>query len=124
MEEPKRLPLANNLFIADETKPPVYPIDVPLTADYISSPRQSSDIFQGKLPNKYSSSSSSPTALSLLLRSSVFRDLVEKNSNVEEDDENVKNTTAMVGGEDDEDYAEIFCDMPYQLEEREMQFIF
>ncbi|XP_011098579.1 AP2-like ethylene-responsive transcription factor At1g16060 [Sesamum indicum] len=55
-------------------------------------------------------SRSSPTALGLLLRSSVFRELVEKNSNVSEeetDGENNRNLTRV--GSDDE-YGGIFCD--------------
>nr|GMC59420.1 AP2-like ethylene-responsive transcription factor At1g16060 [Ipomoea batatas] len=45
-------------------------------------------VFETKLPINRCRNSSSPTALSLLLRSSIFRELLEKNSNIsdEEDD--------------------------------------
>ncbi|KAK4488458.1 hypothetical protein RD792_004222 [Penstemon davidsonii] len=57
------------------------------------------------------SSSSSPTALGLLLRSSVFKELVKKNSNEgESDDENVKNLQK--GSSDDECG---FYNMPFLL---------
>ncbi|KAL2523411.1 AP2-like ethylene-responsive transcription factor [Forsythia ovata] len=66
--------------------------------------------FARKIPDSPCSKSSSPTALGLLLQSSIFRELVEKNSNVpeeENDDENIK--TLLEVGSDDE-YGGIFYD--------------
>ncbi|KAL8471529.1 hypothetical protein ACS0TY_028335 [Phlomoides rotata] len=57
--------------------------------------------------------SSSPTALGLLLRSSIFRELVEKNSNMSEeesDDENTKNLQ-QAGSYDERGNA--FYDIPF-----------
>ncbi|KAL3813350.1 hypothetical protein ACJIZ3_014618 [Penstemon smallii] len=55
-------------------------------------------------------SKSSPTALNLLLRSSIFKELVEKNSHVIEEDSNGVNTinTRQMGSNDE--YGGIFCD--------------
>ncbi|KAI4320433.1 hypothetical protein MLD38_033915 [Melastoma candidum] len=111
-------------------------------------PFSSEDLFDTKapinpfakppLPSPSSCSSSlspSPTALGLLLRSSVFRELVEKNSNVPTEDENdgaEAKDQEQQSGEDDE-YTRIFCDGlsddrefkdDLQLGEREFQFIF
>lgn len=101
-------------------------------------------IFQSESPligsNSPGSKSSSPTALSLLLRSSIFRELMEKNSNVsadETDGEEPKNQPQ--GGCSDDDYYGGFffdgiSDMPFvcgsnrsdniQLEEeKELHFV-
>ncbi|KAA8529461.1 hypothetical protein F0562_033740 [Nyssa sinensis] len=48
---------------------------------------QRQEVLERKMPTSPCSKSSSPTALSLLFRSSMFRELVEKNSNVTHDDE-------------------------------------
>ncbi|PKI34446.1 hypothetical protein CRG98_045156 [Punica granatum] len=130
------LPLSNNYIMGEDSKPSIFPAINPYTTEFIGSPRKQ-ELFEEKLSigsciNKSSSSSSSPTALSLLLRSSVFRELVEKNANVSEDDtdgEDVKNQTQLASDEDE--YAEIFTDgighIPYrddvQLQERELHFL-
>ncbi|KAF5479204.1 hypothetical protein F2P56_000048 [Juglans regia] len=109
----------------------------PVVTDYINSP-QKQEIFRSKNPfNACNKSSSSPTALGILLRSSVFKELVEKNSNISEDDtdgDEPKNQAQM--GSDD-DYAGIFYDgigdVPFvctsnrdsiELQERELHFLF
>lgn len=46
----------------------------------------SEEVHERKLPFVSCNKSSSPTALSLLLRSSIFRELVEKNSNISEEE--------------------------------------
>ncbi|XAR71230.1 hypothetical protein NMG60_11028398 [Bertholletia excelsa] len=67
--------------------------------------KQEESAFETKFPTRSSSakSSSSPTALGLLLRSSLFRELVEKNSNVleeENDGSELKQQRDEMGGED------------------------
>ena len=83
--------------------------------DYLnkySQPQRQEVAFQSEAP-LVSTKSSSPTALSLLLRSSIFRELVEKNSNVSEDgtdgEEPVKEPM-LAGCEDDDQYGECFFD--------------
>ncbi|KAA3455997.1 AP2-like ethylene-responsive transcription factor [Gossypium australe] len=65
----------------EESKPSIH---YPFAADYFDSPQKQQHV-ETKLPVSYKSSS--PTALSLLLRSSVFRELVEKNANNVSEDE-------------------------------------
>ncbi|KAG8384730.1 hypothetical protein BUALT_Bualt04G0148600 [Buddleja alternifolia] len=68
------------------------------------------DLFESYKVPMIPRTKSSPTALGLLLRSSIFRELVEKNSIVSEEEiesENTKNITPV--GSDDE-YGGIFCD--------------
>ncbi|KAI4351602.1 hypothetical protein L6164_005946 [Bauhinia variegata] len=69
--------------------------------EYLNSP-QKQDIFQTRA--SLNKKSSSPSALGILLRSSVFRELVEKNTNVsgeETDVEDVKDPQPQVAGDDD-----------------------
>ncbi|KAA3455996.1 AP2-like ethylene-responsive transcription factor [Gossypium australe] len=66
----------------EESKPSIH---YPFAADYFDSPQKQQHVVETKLPVSYKSSS--PTALSLLLRSSVFRELVEKNANNVSEDE-------------------------------------
>ena len=58
-------------------------------ADYLNSPQKQKDCSQSKLSvdsDNINKKSSTPTALGLLLRSSIFKELMEKNSNVSEDE--------------------------------------
>nr|XP_015879418.2 AP2-like ethylene-responsive transcription factor AIL6 [Ziziphus jujuba var. spinosa] len=108
---------------------------------YLNSP-QNQQVFETKLPfNTSNKSSSSPTALGILLRSSIFRELVQKNSNISEeddtdggDDHQLKNQPQV--GSDDDEYGGMFCDgisdIPFvcssneesvELQERELHFI-
>ncbi|XP_016673316.2 AP2-like ethylene-responsive transcription factor At1g16060 [Gossypium hirsutum] len=66
----------------EESKPSIH---YPFATDYFNSPQKQQHVVETKLPVSYKSSS--PTALSLLLRSSVFRELVEKNANNVSEDE-------------------------------------
>ncbi|KAJ7974445.1 AP2-like ethylene-responsive transcription factor [Quillaja saponaria] len=69
----------------EESYPLFFQNDDPFNSDYLHSP-QKQDIFQQETILNSCSKSSSPTALGLLLRSSVFRELVEKNSNISGDE--------------------------------------
>lgn len=76
------------------------------------------EVFQSKIPLK--SSSTTTTALGLLLRSAVFKELVEKNSNLSEDDsdgEVPKNIQAHIGSVDDFDgiFYDGIGDIPFFL---------
>lgn len=129
------LPLPPDYIMGEDSKPSIFPSTTPYAAEFLGS-KWKQDIFERK-PSinpgmNNSPSAPSPTALGLLLRSSVFRELVEKNASVPEDDtdvEDVKNQTQL--GSDEDGYAEIFCDsmgdIPYkngvQLQEQELQFL-
>ncbi|KAK4417692.1 AP2-like ethylene-responsive transcription factor [Sesamum alatum] len=67
------------------------------------------ETFVSKLPIS-PCSRSSPTALGLLLRSSVFRELVEKNSNVSEEETDGENNVNLTRVGSDNEYGGIFCD--------------
>ncbi|CAA2987875.1 AP2-like ethylene-responsive transcription factor At1g16060 [Olea europaea subsp. europaea] len=62
-----------------------------------------------KIPVSPCRKSSSPTALGLLLQSSIFRELVEKNSNVTEENDD-KNTKSMLEVGSSDEYRGIFYD--------------
>ncbi|KAF3431415.1 hypothetical protein FNV43_RR26146 [Rhamnella rubrinervis] len=76
---------SNLIPMKEITQHPVFHCD-PFTVNDLDTSKQH-DIFQTQPPlrtcTQSSSSSSSPTALGLLLKSSIFRQLVEKNSNAE-----------------------------------------
>ncbi|KAG8482777.1 hypothetical protein CXB51_024069 [Gossypium anomalum] len=64
--------------LIEQSKPSIH---YPFAVDHFNSPQKQEHV-ETKLPvNVKSNKSSSPTALSLLLRSSVFQELVEKNAN-------------------------------------------
>ncbi|KAK9271561.1 hypothetical protein L1049_001922 [Liquidambar formosana] len=106
------------------------------TADYLNTP-QKQEVPQSKISVTSNGKSSSPTALGLLLRSSIFRESVAKNSTVNEDEldgEDAKNQTQT--GSDDEYggicYEAEVGDIPFvcpsnrdgiELQERELHFI-
>ncbi|KAG7985440.1 hypothetical protein I3843_03G025700 [Carya illinoinensis] len=112
---------------------------IPIQKRNRNPPSFTQEVFQSKNPfNACNKSSSSPTALGILLRSSVFKELVEKNSNISEDDtdgDEPKNQ-AQIGSNDD--YAGIFYDgigdIPFvctynrddsiELQERKLHFLF
>lgn len=83
---------------------------------YSPTPPKQPVVFQSKSPligsNNTCSKSSSPTALGLLLRSSIFRELVEKNSNVSEDetDGDEPKNQLQGGCSDDDEYGGFFFD--------------
>jgi AP2-like factor (ANT lineage) len=74
----------------------------PFTTDHVLCSPRKQDAFQSSNREK----SSSPTALDCLLRSSVFRELVEKNSSVCEDNE--ANKQQGIGADDE--YRRLFYD--------------
>ncbi|KAF8390254.1 hypothetical protein HHK36_024779 [Tetracentron sinense] len=86
------------------------------TTDDLGSP-QKQEFFQRNIPVSPLNRSSSSTALSLLLRSSIFRELVEKNSNATDDEieENDTRHQPQIGSDDE--YSGIFyegiSDIPY-----------
>ena len=107
----------------------------PLVTGYLKSP-QKQDIFESKIPINSINKSSSPTALGLLLRSSVFKELVEKNSNISEDDTDGEEPNNQVQIGSDDDFCGIFYDgigdIPFvcnsnedsiELQERGLDFI-
>ncbi|XP_062106691.1 AP2-like ethylene-responsive transcription factor At1g79700 [Humulus lupulus] len=83
---------------------------------YSPTPPKQQVVIQNKSPligSNLTRSKSSPTALSLLLRSSMFRDLVEKNSNVSEyetDGDEPKNQLQGGCSSDDDEYGGFFFD--------------
>ncbi|XP_054801507.1 AP2-like ethylene-responsive transcription factor At1g16060 [Prosopis cineraria] len=94
IEESKTLSLDNNFFNTDFLK---------------SSQKQ--EVFENKPAFISSNKSSSPTALGLLLRSSIFRELVEKNLNLfgdEIDGEDVMDQQPHIAGDDE--LSRIFYD--------------
>ncbi|XP_059451364.1 ethylene-responsive transcription factor WRI1-like [Corylus avellana] len=136
--EPQTVASPTSYTPREESKSSFFHTNPLPTADYLDSPPKQ-EVFQSKIPlSSCSKSSCTTTALGLLLRSSVFKDLVEKNSNLSEDDsdgEEPKNIQAQVGSDDD--FGGIFYygigDIPFvcasagdgiELQERELHFVF
>ncbi|XP_028104692.1 AP2-like ethylene-responsive transcription factor At1g79700 [Camellia sinensis] len=71
---------------------------------------QKQEVIERKFPVSKYAESSSPTALGLLLRSSVFKELVEKNSNVFEDEIDGEDTKHQLQMGRDDEYARILYD--------------
>ncbi|KAL7190475.1 hypothetical protein ACSBR2_022705 [Camellia fascicularis] len=71
---------------------------------------QKQEVIERKFPVSKYAESSSPTALGLLLRSSVFKELVEKNSNVFEDEIDGEDTKHQLQMGSDDEYARILYD--------------
>ncbi|WRX22113.1 AP2/ERF domain - like 10 [Theobroma cacao] len=133
MTEPESVPLASSYSPREESKPSFYHS---FATEYLNSP-QKQEVVEGKIPVNSYNKTSSPTALGLLLRSSIFRELVEKNANVSEDestdaDDEPKNQQA---GSDDE-FGGLFYDGigdfqficssgkdSIELQEREVPFV-
>ncbi|KAG4139888.1 hypothetical protein ERO13_D07G222600v2 [Gossypium hirsutum] len=98
-------------MVEPESKPSFHPS---LPTDYLKSPEKQ-EVFKTKTP---SSSSSSPTALDLLFRSSIFRELVKKNSNVSSEDgssvtdgdDESKNQQGGNGVDADDEFSRLFYD--------------
>ncbi|KAG5013900.1 hypothetical protein JHK86_026161 [Glycine max] len=120
-EESKSLALHNSFFSP-------YSLDSPVKHER----------FGNKTYQFSSNKSSSPTALGLLLRSSLFRELVEKNSNVsgeEADGEATKDQQTQIATDDDLGgiFFDSFSDIPFvcdpnrydlELQERDLHSIF
>lgn len=105
-------------------------------SDYLNSP-QKHEAFENKTYQISSTKSSSPTALGLLFRSTIFRELVEKNLNIsgdETDGEDAKNQQPQTAGDDelvgifyDGTGNTPFCDPNrdyLEMQERDMHSIF
>ncbi|XWS44274.1 hypothetical protein CRYUN_Cryun15aG0030700 [Craigia yunnanensis] len=131
--EPESVQITSSYSPIEESKPSFYHS---FATDYLNSP-QKQEFFESKTPVNSYNKSSSPTALGLLLRSSIFQELVEKNANLSEDestdaDDELKNQQA---GSDDEFgglFYDEFGDFPFicssgkdniELQEREFPFI-
>ncbi|GFY87045.1 ARIA-interacting double AP2 domain protein [Actinidia rufa] len=82
------------------------------SVDDLNSP-QKQELSERKYPVS-SDKKSPPTALDLLLRSSIFRELVEKNSKVLED-ENGEDTESRPQMGTDDEYPTLFYDVPFEL---------
>ena len=97
--------MANGYIPADEKS---FSHTNPFASDYLNSPRNQ-EVTWNSINLNTGSKSSSSTAFGLLLQSSIFRELVQKNSNLSEDDstddEEPKNQ--LQAGSDDE-YGGIF----------------
>lgn len=106
--EPEIMPfMPSNYVPAEESS---FSHTNPFASNYLNSPRKQ-EVSHSNIHLNTSSKSSSPTALGLLLQSSIFRELVQKNSNFSEDEstdgEEQKNQAQ--GGSDDE-YGGVFYD--------------
>ena len=108
MTEPESVQLTSSYSPIEESKPSFYHS---FTTDYLNSPQKKEEVFESKTPVNSYNKSSSPTALGLLLRSSIFRELVEKNSNVSEDESTDADDepTNQQAGSDDE-FGGLFYD--------------
>lgn len=124
----------NNYFLREESKPS-FLSTIQYGPDYIDSPTKQ-ECFQSKAPVSPSNKSSSPTALSLLLRSSIFRELVEKNSNVSKDENEGDEAKHEPQVGNDDEFGGIFYDdigdvsfsfssnkENLELQEREFHFV-
>ncbi|KAI7995101.1 Ethylene-responsive transcription factor WRI1 [Camellia lanceoleosa] len=101
-------PLANSLtnFMSSQEPPEFTFRSSPYTlGDRGNNMPRKQELLETKMPISPCNTSSSPTALGLLLRSSMFRELVEKNSNVIADDysdnQNEAKKEPGIGGGDD-----------------------
>ncbi|GAY61907.1 hypothetical protein CUMW_213630 [Citrus unshiu] len=85
----------------------------PITADFLNSPQKQEDCFQSNVSvnsGNNNNKPSTPSALGLLLRSSIFKELVEKNSNVSEDDSEGDEKKNQHGTACDDEFGGIFYD--------------
>ncbi|XVF58210.1 hypothetical protein PTKIN_Ptkin07bG0045600 [Pterospermum kingtungense] len=108
MTEPESVPLTSNYSPKQESKPSLF--HQSYATDYLNSPQKQDAVSKNKIPvNSYNKSSSSPTALGLLLRSSIFRELVEKNANVTEDESSIdvddEHTKSQQAGNDIDEFG-------------------
>ncbi|XP_057494182.1 AP2-like ethylene-responsive transcription factor At1g16060 [Actinidia eriantha] len=75
--------------------------------DYGNNPRKQ-EVLETKMPISPCNRSPSPTAVGLLLRSNMFRDLVEKNSNVVDDDSEQNDTKNKSQINDGDEFGRFF----------------
>ena len=134
--EHQKLASPSNYALTEESKSLVLHNSF-ISPDSLDSPVKH-ESFGNKTYQFSSNKSSSPTALGLLLRSSLFRELVEKNSNVsgeEADGEVTKDQQPQIASDDDLDgiFFNSFGDIPFvcdstrynlEFQERELHSIF
>lgn len=120
--EPQTVPPITNYAPTDQDQSPF--LNTGYASNFMISdndlkylPSKPEVVFQSKTPLLSSpgiyTKSASPTALGLLLQSSVFRELVEKNSNVSEDEtdgEEIANNQTQIGCDSDDQYDGFFFD--------------
>ncbi|KAA8530326.1 hypothetical protein F0562_005035 [Nyssa sinensis] len=112
--------ISSNFISGDESQPLLFHTSDFAVDDLNSYPAPKQEVLQRKFPVTSCNKSSSPTALGLLLQSSIFRELVEKNLNMteqENDGEDTKNQPQM--GNTEDEYKGIFYDgngdLPFAL---------
>lgn len=104
-----------------------------LVTDHLNS-SQKQEVFQSKTFVGAPKKSSSPTALGLLLQSSIFKELVAKNSNVSEDESDGEDIKRQPQYGNDDEYGGIFYDEELKhipimfrdaikFQERDLQYI-
>ncbi|KAK3410099.1 hypothetical protein EUGRSUZ_J02131 [Eucalyptus grandis] len=133
--EPQIVPSTPNFVVREESDKSLLFNANTLAADYLDSP-QKPDVFEAKVPLSSRNKSSSPTALSLLLRSSVFQELVQKNTVLSEEDTDGEETKIQPQLSNEDEFAGIFYagegNFPFDcytgqddigLQQRELQFV-
>ncbi|KAK3015288.1 hypothetical protein RJ639_006926, partial [Escallonia herrerae] len=105
-------------FTSREESQPFFSHTKAFAVDDLRSPTKQ-EVLQRKFPATSCNKSSSPTALSLLLRSSIFRELVEKNSSSSDEENDGDNTKNQPQFSSDDEYPGIFhngtADIPFVL---------
>lgn len=99
------LPL-NDFGLIEEPLPPLFDYKQNLVAEETSLP-QKQQVFEDKFPFS-PRQKSSPTALGLLFQSSIFRDLVQKNLNGSDEDEDAEDEKSQPQMVTDENYTPMF----------------
>ncbi|KAF8010849.1 hypothetical protein BT93_J1483 [Corymbia citriodora subsp. variegata] len=133
--EPQIVPLSTNFVPREESNKSLLFNANTFAADYLSSP-QKPDVFETRVPLGSCNKSSSPTALGLLLRSSVFQELVQKNTVLSEEDTDGEETKNQPQSGNEDEFTGIFYagegDFPFDcstnqddigLQQRELQFV-
>ncbi|CAA3032430.1 AP2-like ethylene-responsive transcription factor At1g16060 [Olea europaea subsp. europaea] len=113
-------PETNTCVPAQETKPNTE--SRPVFSTFQSQTKAASsnqDMFRRKIPI---TSSSTPTALGLLLQSSLFRELVEKNAHVSEEESDGENKKDLPPVSSDDEYGGILYDLPGVQSQRDLHF--
>ncbi|KAK2966931.1 hypothetical protein RJ640_002116 [Escallonia rubra] len=105
-------------FTLREESQPFFSHTKAFAVDDLRSPIKQ-EVLQRKFPATSCNKSSSPTALGLLLRSSIFRELVEKNSSSSDEGNDGEDTKSQPQFSSDDEYPGIFhngaADIPFVL---------
>ncbi|KAA8548009.1 hypothetical protein F0562_004438 [Nyssa sinensis] len=99
---------SSNFISGDESQSMLFHTSA-FMLDELNSP-QKQEVRERKFPVTSCKKSSSPSALGLLLKSSIFRELVEKNSNVGEDENDGEDAKTQLQMGSDDEYMGIFYD--------------